>query len=677
MGALADFPFPNNIRIAGRSFQANTSFEPYRRDAFRHRTIPAQRESINLAGKTGEGTVNSEGLWRYAALDWSYGAGQLYADRDGAIANRFYQSKGVNPWVRYQVSLLQDVKQVRTSTNTPQDTTAAISIGPLVFIKKPQTVEYTSDYSTFTAVPSLPVLTGTDIFTYIAYDSSNVYVCSPTKGLWTIPVNDLTVSAAVQVTADPVDWVGAAAGRVFASQGPNLYDVSQLVGGNNNGSAHLPNPPLMIHPEPLWVWHCCAAGSSSVYFSGNAETSGPTVVANTPSAVYRSTIEPDGTNMQAPVVALPLPHNEYVQILFSYLNFIFIGTTQGVRMCRTVSANDPSGNSGDLISGPVIPNYLGPAAPCDVTGFTANGRYVWFSWQQTNAAGGYSGGGYDGVSVGLGRMDLGTMVDELAPAYASDLMIDDANAYIFWLDWDPINNGPLMSVTSTGSRGVWTQDPSNLESDGGFVDQGRVTNNIPDDKIVAQALLTRDPGTAGAITVQLSTDGSTYTAATPLATNLESNPPTVLTSGPYAPTDGVTGMFRGSEINVRAVLVRDAVSHNTGPTLRRMSTRSIPAVVSGTRISAVLKLYGETTEGGMRRPNFSYDDYLYLENLRLGQIPVLYQEGYPGGQNDTPAIGYQAIVTVDEIDWLPFKEKDQAQFGFDGDMVVYLKEVVG
>ena len=56
-----------------RTFPVDTSFEPYRREAFRHKSIPAQRESIQMTNIMGEGTVNTEGLWRREQREWSMG----------------------------------------------------------------------------------------------------------------------------------------------------------------------------------------------------------------------------------------------------------------------------------------------------------------------------------------------------------------------------------------------------------------------------------------------------------------------------------------------------------------------------------------------------------------------------------------------------------------------------
>ena len=78
-------------------YTVDTSFEPYRREAFRHRSIPSQRQSISLSNIVGEGTVATEGLWRREQVEWSMGAGQYSLDRKGeAQETRFSSSKGVD-----------------------------------------------------------------------------------------------------------------------------------------------------------------------------------------------------------------------------------------------------------------------------------------------------------------------------------------------------------------------------------------------------------------------------------------------------------------------------------------------------------------------------------------------------------------------------------------------------
>ena len=98
------------MSLAGHNYVVDTSFEPYRRDAFRHRhSIPPQREGIQVTNIPGEGTINPDGLWRRGMDDWLLGAGQTYLDRKLSVNNRYYQSKGVNPWTQWNLTLHHDV----------------------------------------------------------------------------------------------------------------------------------------------------------------------------------------------------------------------------------------------------------------------------------------------------------------------------------------------------------------------------------------------------------------------------------------------------------------------------------------------------------------------------------------------------------------------------------------
>ena len=108
--------WPYEVSIAGHDYVINTAFEPYRRDAFRHRSVAPQREGISVENIPGEGTINPAGLWRRGMEDYSLGAGQIYLDRKGSAANRYFRSKGMNPWTQWQLRPLhQDTKRVVTT----------------------------------------------------------------------------------------------------------------------------------------------------------------------------------------------------------------------------------------------------------------------------------------------------------------------------------------------------------------------------------------------------------------------------------------------------------------------------------------------------------------------------------------------------------------------------------
>ena len=143
-----------SVLIGDHEYVVNTSFEPYRRDAFRHRSIQSQRESIELTNIPGQGTVNTEGLWRREAIDWHLGAGQPYQDRKGSDDARFEESKGINPWMQWQAQLLNDTKRLVAATTGVQ----ALQVGKYVYVldQTSQTLTFTSDLTTWTTVTGLP-----------------------------------------------------------------------------------------------------------------------------------------------------------------------------------------------------------------------------------------------------------------------------------------------------------------------------------------------------------------------------------------------------------------------------------------------------------------------------------------------------------------------------------------
>jgi hypothetical protein len=318
-----------------------------------------------------------------------------------------------------------------------------------------------------------------------------------------------------------------------------------------------------------------------------------------------------------------------------------------------VSANDPEGNTGDLIAGPILPGLLQPTNGW-VTGFTANGRFVWFTWtgyDDTFVGGSITNNQASGGSCVLGKLDMETMVDALQPAYAADLVFP-VEGYMWSLDWDPITNGPMLGVSGSG---IWVQDPANVVA-AGFIDSGLVTNNIPDDKIAAM-ISQRSLG-AGTVSFKIQANGGGYAALGPIAPTTPSTTPQLLSP-----------LVRYEEANVSTVLTKG--TGNQTPLLKRWTLKSIPAVVSGTTVSCVALLYSAVGSHGVVRAVNPYTELNYLEGLRLSQQPCIYTEGDPNGKY------YQATVTIDSLDWLPEHERDTQQHGWDGVCVVYMKAIVG
>jgi hypothetical protein len=615
------------VSIAGRPYVVNTSFEPYRRDAFRHRSIQSQRESISLDNIPGTGTVNTEGLWRREAWDWHFGAGQPYQDRKDSVDARFSLSKGMNPWLQWQVELLDDTKQVYAMTGDGR----VLQCGQYLYVLDyaENKLKFSSDLSTWTTVD---VGLGSGAVLYaMTTDGYNIYVSGDpsfvTAGIASGVAGATTLTPYV-TGSQAFTGLWYVGDRLMATDQNNLFNI--VVTGAAPAA-------LWTHPNPAFIFTAMAAGSSQIYIGGYVSTAG----APLQSIVYRTTIETTGTALTIPVQALPLEGGEWVSSLYGYLNYIFVGTNLGVRMCRTIAAYDPTGNEGDLEAGPITPGLFPPgpvSAPVDC--MTGNNRFVYFGWSE-----------YDSVSSGLGRLDLSTFIDTQAPAFASDLMMTGQTA-VTSMDWCTINNAPAFVCQNIG---VYTSTGTPVES--GYITSGYLGYGISDDKIV----LAGDIGTIspqqGTVSMSLASDASSNVFA------FVGQQVSASQGGTPNQSVFAVSAIRGEQFTVQLRLTRDPVT-NESPIMHRWTLKSIPAITAGTTVSVVIRMWNVEDIAG---EDYFFDPYAekaFLENLRTTQTVFAYTEG---------PLTYQ-YCTVDEIDWLPQKRQDAIAYGgFHGDIIVYIK----
>jgi len=793
------------ISIAGRNYMVDTSFEPYRREAFKHKSIAPQRQSLHFTNNPDDGTVSTEGLWRREARDWSLGAGQNYFDRKKSDDARFYRSKGINPWTQWEVSLLQDVKQRRSVNGTVK----AIRVSNYVYMQEGNFVTFTSAWPAFQlgAAVNNSVTTFTSVVrnmavtagTYLKFGDEVVKVTSDYSvgtGSLNVTRGQLATGAAAHSNGDTASivvsgvsgtvldlttdgyhvWILTTAGlyetimgnldgcstlftwtlqplvggsvsgilswaggrlimavnnvRAISGTGGNpaipsgssIFDLSSAtsiaksngylslalgttgttvnidyllnaiskndvlqiegetvtvhadasVGASSftvdarTGTAHAAGTPvyqaaanvntatrstmgwIYTHPSPQWVWSAIAGGSSQIYLAGHADSDS----VPDPGTIYRTTISsntvtanPSGGYLSSPVVALPLPSGEYPTAMRGYLNYVFIGTNKGIRMCETLNGLDPVGASGDLKAGPLIPNVTQPVTK-PVTAIVGNDRYIYFAWNN-----------YDSTSSGLGRLDLTNFIDVQAPAYASDLMIADQGT-INWLSWDSITDTPLISFQpNVGStQYVYTADTANTVAMG-TIDSGAITYGIPDYK--------------NAMSIDINVENIAGATNSSVEFNLGIDDTTTISAGSYSGTARKNKLpfdqQFGEQFRLTTNLYPATVSGNkVTPTLNRWTLKALPGIPSGIMITAVLLMYEPLEMDGTIQYYDPYAEYDWLESLRQSQTVVSYVEGPK-----------QFFVTVDLIEWLPERRRPTMQGGFHGDLIVTLKTVTG
>lgn len=651
---LGNFP----IAVNGRTFAIDLDFQNIlgRRVVYKWTSLPPQREAVTYDNIPGEGAVNIEGLWQRGQINWSMGAGEQYLDveRDSQSA-RFYESKGVDPFTMpYQVTLLPDVVNQYSTSNS---NVKAVRCGTSVYVIDGTSVYYISGWG------ASPQLLG---YGFLATAPSAFYdICS----------NDSYVYVATNVGI--VYFHGASAYPTIAAQyalpdsgNPGGYTMvkwcnDQVIAAYKNvlygfrfnfsaGSAPSSGDILLQHANPSWVWSSAVGGETQTYISGYVSQNG----SNFSGCVYRSALNTSSASnsipwvLNTPVQALPMSPDEYPVCLASYLNFIFVGTNQGIRMCQTLSIYDPSANAtGDLKSGPFIPNLLQPVSN-PVTAIVGDGRFVWFAWSN-----------YDSTSTGLGKLDLTTFIagDPLAPAYCSDLMVT-GQGIVNSLDWDPNLRVPMFAVAG---KGVYTPDISSSGAINNYVAQGTVSSpifmyGIKDPKIPVffDYGVEIESGTCGA---QLITN--------PLNPELQQTYTIPSVSSSSDAQVSVPENIRAEQF--RTVMTLSAGTDGSGnrsysPTWYRWTVEAWPAISTSSsyEISLIIRNFREMNQNGQNFYSNPYEVFSWFDNLRFNQTIVTFQEGQ-----------MSANVIVYTVEPIPHKESGIIGYGLEGDLVVTLRTI--
>lgn len=444
-----DVPAVWDVAVGGHGYMIDKDPQA----AFHHESIPTLRPVFIEADSLGEKQINPESTWRSSQNTWHKGSGQRHLDLTDSDPDYYWQSKGVDPWTKWQISLLPDVNLERASVNG--NLLLAVA-GEYLYLADGSHVYYTTDLVTFTAVASTPAAAVTALCT----DGFTIYMGFTGDGIYTTTRGSSGAATHFVTDAVTVESLGYVKGRLMASVGNLLYNVI--------ASGAMP-APLMTHPNADFTWVGYGAGPSALYAAGFSGTT---------SEVYRVTITSDGTALSAPIEATPgIPSGEVLNTIGSYLGFVFLGSNLGVRMCETNS-------DGSLTLGALIESG---ACRC----FTGQSRFVWFGWDD-----------FDSESSGLGRMDLTIVNTSGAPAYASDLMAPAQDPVV---DVETFNG---LTVFTVAGVGLYAQSTALVEQ--GFLDSGLITYDLSDDKVALYLDVRNGEPMFGTIQASLSTDSGPF-----------------------------------------------------------------------------------------------------------------------------------------------------------------------
>ena len=588
------------VAIDGRPFMVDQKSGKFQR-GYEQRV----RDSQDGATTPGEGAINPGGLWRRGQDSWHAGAGQTYADMNDSTPFRFYKSKGVNPWVKGQLSLHNATKVSLSNASTTQH---MVVCGTRVYVALNGDVKFTTN--PYASSPTWTDCTGEpggDVQA-MATDGNRVYVAFPSKGVCIIeaatPSTISTDANRLVKTTDTFTMLGFAKNYMFGAHDHDLHLI------NDTGTKS-----LVIGPDDTaFRWVGVATGQNAVYAAGYSGKK---------SLIHKITIKADGT-LDKGVVALELPTGEVVTAISGYLGFILVGTNKGVRYCST----DADAN---LIAGKIIPTSG------DVKKFASNDRFAYFTW--TN---------YDGVSSGLGTLDLSVFSSPNTPAFATDLMYTStATVNSIVIFDDPVTPFATKKLFALSGVGIIAEDADNLVASG-EIETGTWRWGIPDRKFIAK-IDTRSTPLVGSITSYFKIDDGAYESA-----------------GTWSVTSDTENSFNGSDskaIEAEFKFVLERATATTGPTFTRWMARAYAAPFRSQVFSIPIMLHKSIT---VRGKEYYYDvdeEQTFFDGLIESPRIVTLQIG-----------SFTHNVILEDIVWEPVDSVGNS-WAFEGTLVVTLRSV--
>lgn len=588
----AEVPSRYAVGLGGRGYNLDLAI-----DQFSHQSIPILKPQQDSSGQVNESSLNPEGLWRRSQDSWHEGAGQTYLDKPDSTSNRFRSSTGIDPWTKGELTLLPDTfKKLNITGGAIGENVRLVTAGEFLYLAYDSILAYFSDPTNDISAGSVvtpSIMNGeanVDILS-IASDGNNVYAALGFNGIHRTARGTATAEHYSDLEAN---LVGYTLGRLMAAKGPSIYNVT------SSGTAP---DPLYTHPNPDFTWVGFAEGKGHIFSAGYSGDK---------SIIYKTAIKPDGTELEVPSSAGQLPDGEVVRSIYGYLDFIMLGTDNGVRF----SVPDSNGN---LQIGALIETNS------PVLCFEGQEEFIWFGW--TN---------YDSGHTGLGRCDLRTIVNNVAPAYATDIMAAD--------------QGPINSVVTFQGRrffsvarsGVYLEASYKVAS--GTIDSGLISYGIPESKI-AVFVDVRYLSLHGSDQVWLARSDGVFNL---LGTN------TALSQHTQFSANGLLSEF----LEIRHVLLRDSTDTTLAPVLTRHTLKAQPTANMGENILLPILLSKDEEVGQSSVARDIVEELAFLKGLREDRQVVKYQEGetvydvsvedyeFRPSHKNTPFTGYQGTIVM-------------------------------
>lgn len=593
------------IGLNGRPYLIDTESGLYRRNGIE---VVQQRNT----GDPRDILLLPQGVWRQAQSSWHYGAGQSNLDRENAFPFRFESSYGIDPWNQWQISLLPATERLKDLTGQTGSAFMAVVDNYLVVQASAGLLWYSSLAAS--ATPTFQSLATTVVD---MTDEGDAVIALLSNGA-VVKATDPTTQT-THITRAGGTMVAYVKDYLILADDHELYDIT-------DGTAK----KIYTNPLTTFRWVDACEGSQFIYALGGVADKW---------MVHKIGIKTDGTGLLPAIVAVNLPHGEVGHSIGSYLGYIFIGTSKGVRMAQADS-------NGDLTLGAIIPTEDFVAC------FEGQDRFVWYGNSKITPA--YTSVPGDPASFptgsvcGLGRLDLTTFTTTaLTPAYANDLVAEsesgkNVQSVVTW-------NG--VRFFSVNGGGVYYETSTKMSA--GYLRQGIMSFSVEDLKNGLYQQAKWMPG-YGKIALDLAFDSSgfgRYANLTVLPTNMRS--------------DNVS--LRGvqfSRVNARYVLFRDTSNATRGPVMTRWELRSTPVRGAASRWQVPVMNYDTLEIDGVAYPRDVVAELdLLMALVEQGGVFV-YQES-----------GRSYQVHARDFEWRPEKLSANGK-GWQGIFVIVVEEVI-
>lgn len=547
---------------------------------YQRQLLESQRPAFDNHAEPGEQTLNPQSFWRRSQSRFDLGAGQVFFDNEqsdvypqpffGSARQRYWASKGLNPWDGDSISLLRDVEQISSTADT---NLLMLTVGDFLYVAGGDSLVVID----MTNPSSFGGTTGPADFTSITTDGVNVYVAyGGGNNIDSVVVGDLTPSLVAFGALEPT-LIRYANGRMIAALSGDLVELDNA--GVQVGSA-------LVDPQFGGTWADIVGTPVGIFAAVNSgEYRGE---------LYIIDIDTESTGLLPGRFAGRLPNGELFNSLYFYGGAIVAGTSRGLRVFELAGQNGQTAEMQPVIE-----------IPGGVTAMAGLGEFVWFGWSN-----------YDSVSTGLGRlrMNRSTDPDATVPPYASDLMAT-AQGTVTSIAIGPSAGGadPPIVFAVAGS-GFYRSNADDELVASGTLDSGWVRFGTLAEKSIVGVELGHDPldGTIDVTLVDF--DGSTDDIG-------------------VSDTSGATfsEVFATSRktraVKVQLTITRDGSDSTIGPALRWWTLLGYPAPGRAREITLPVILRDQVIGmNGHKIPVDVLAEYEHLESLASSGQLITYQE---------------------------------------------------